>query len=97
VLNGPLWDGMNRQISIKLKSHGDVIDNIPYTIGKKAFETKIKPIVAKSCLVSYERLSQIVRGSTSRENEYSNSRDELKFGIVMGKTRKGDGNNYIES
>lgn len=101
VINGPLWDGMNRMISIKVKSHDDVLTISNYNANnvQKSFEISTKPVVASTCSVTYEKESEgLVRGSTSESNTLSTvSSNGIKYGIMSGGNRLSGSNDYVVS
>lgn len=101
VVNGPLWDGMNRMIAIKVKSHENVLTVSNYKVDniQKTFEIKTKPIVASTCTVSYEKEAEgLVRGSVSENNSISTvSSNGIKYGIMSGGNRLSGANDYVVS
>lgn len=87
VLKGGLWDGMNRLVQIKIKSHDEELITNSYPVYNidKELNLSLKPIVANECVVHYEKESEgLVRGSTSRNNIVSNIGGSVKYRVLLG-------------
>lgn len=99
ILNGPLWNGMNRNIIIKILSHDTLLSSNSYSVDNiyNVFNTTINPIIASKCTVTYDKESEgIVKGSNSRNNtSKSIKNDGIKYAIVVGSNKRSGGNNYI--
>lgn len=104
IIKGPMWDSMNRILTINVTSHDDICNTISKDINyfekdenknTYNFDLTITPNVASKLTVSYKKLSEgLVRGSLSNNNTFNIS-DGIKYGIVLGNSKKSGSNNYI--
>lgn len=99
ILNGPLWNGMDRNIIIRILSHDVLLSSNAYSVNdfSKVFNTTLNPIIASKCDVTYKKESEgLVKGSNSRSNTSNSIKNNgIKYAIVVGSSRKSGGNNYI--
>lgn len=101
ILTGPMWDGLNRDVSIKIKSHNEELVKHNYSADsiEKKFNINIQPIVANKINISYRIESTgLVRGSTGNNNHYAIvNQGGIRYGILMGKDIHSGSNNYVQT